>query len=451
MKFDFEGVRKKLTEMIAIVNKNIQSLEEEENVFYAKQLSRALSVLKRRVRVLEEKLQASSTVSNDILSKIEDFFNGFKSYVPNMLSDASGAQMLAELAKATDYFNYYSKILRGIIDEISEGGSNAIKNYQTLQAIDDIYHKSKIILNEINKEYERLSFYKVKIEEQNQRVDELEKDYRKSIANLSFGEEGIREKQSIIESAYEPAKKLLSGIKILQNEHDDVKGKYENIKSLVDAVNSETLLLNSNLKEKINEVDALTIKANNALGSATTVQLGGHFKDQYDKSRKGAWFWALLGGVFLSGAIGLCITTVFFPNAFMLNINEAPNKELEMHYLISRLLIAPLFLIGAWFCSTQYIKQKYIIEDYAYKKVLSLSLLSIKTEIEKTGEANTTEFIRAVQNEIIKSPLDSLDRKHLHKELKLLKTVQTEAVKNILSSLKQKKKKEPSKDESTSA
>lgn len=445
--FNFEPTKKLLYDLIKFIDANIIEIEDEKTKFHYKQLLGAASVVRRRIKILENNL-TKIKISDDLASRIKDLFNKLDFNYQDLIFSANEERILIEMMGLTNHLTYCSKRLRGIIDELSEGVNSDIKNYQTLQEIDDIYHKSKVILNEINKEYEKLSFYRNKIEEQNQRVDELEKKYRKSVANLSFDEEGIREKQSIIENAYEPAKKLLAGIKFLQDEFEEVKTKYETVKVLVDSISSETINLNSDLKNKVTEVDDLILKAKNALGSATTIQLGGHFKDQYDKSRKGAWFWALLGGIFLLGAIALCITTVFFPDAFVQNIKENSGNDLEMHYLLSRLLIAPLFLIGAWFCSTQYIKQKYIIEDYAYKKVLSLSLLSIKSEIEKTGEANTTEFIRAVQSEIIKSPLDSLDRKHLHKELKLLKTVQSEAVKNILTTLKQKKKKDSPKDDS---
>ncbi|EXU77299.1 hypothetical protein [Erwinia mallotivora] len=176
-------------------------------------------------------------------------------------------------------------------------------------------------------------------------------------------------------------------------------------------------------------------KANDALGNASTIKLGGHFKDQYEKSKKGAIIWALIGGAFLLGAIIECLLAVFLTDSLP-NINDG-----NLHYLISRLLIAPLFLIGTWFCANQYVKQKNIIEDYAYKKVLSLSLLSIKDEIEKTGADNTTEFIRAVQNEIMKSPLESLNKKHYNNEVKMLKGIHVHAMNSMISKLDGKNKK----------
>lgn len=441
--------RSELKELINKLSKLAETLRgyqakyDDESTVFVNALFREANLLRRRVVILDRNLKNQIIISEVNKARLREILVSLDEKISQLISKPNGELNSAEFPEAIHFFQYGSSVLRSIIDGLSNESNDALKQYQTLQAIDEIYHKSKMILNEINKEYEKLSFYTDKLGEQNNRIDELEKRYRKSIATLSFDEEGMREKQSIIESTYEPAKELLGSIKTIQDNHNNIIKKYNDVDALVKKIKSETADLDSILKIKLNEVDDLTDKARTALGGATTVQLGGHFKDQYDKARKGSWFWALLGGVFLLGAIGLCIYTVFHTPATSNNLVGNARHDFDMHYLLSRLLIAPLFLIGAWFCSTQYIKQKYIIEDYAYKKVLSLSLLSIKSEIEKTGEANTTEFIRAVQSEIIKSPLDSLDRKHLHKELKLLKTVQTEAVKNILSNFKDKKKKNP--------
>lgn len=108
----------------------------------------------------------------------------------------------------------------------------------------------------------------------------------------------------------------------------------------------------------------------------------------------------------------------------------------EALYLISRVSVVPLLLGGLWFCATQYIKQKHIIEDYAYKRVLALSMVSFRNEIKDSSPSGVDAFVSAVLQELHKPPLDSLERKNLNEEVKLLKGVQTEMLKEMLDAMK---------------
>ena len=63
----------------------------------------------------------------------------------------------------------------------------------------------------------------------------------------------------------------------------------------------------------------------------------------------------------------------------------------------------PLTLTGAMFCARQYVKQKNLIEDYAYKTVLTKSIVAFSEEFK--GKAQYSQYIETVLREIHQDPL----------------------------------------------
>jgi hypothetical protein len=255
------------------------------------------------------------------------------------------------------------------------------------------------------------------------------------ITRLNINNDAYKEKISIVDVAYEKVEDFTKKISSYDNASDKFKAELLKLDSSYNGLSEKLSSLDETLSVKQQKLDIILSQAESVLGKASTAALGQFFKEQYEHSKQFLWVWPLMGFAFLSGAILICIITVF-PGL----IDIVPSKDNvpsidETAFIISRLVVSPLFLVGAWFCATQYVKRKNIIEDYGYKKVLSLSLLSFKAEIEKTGVQNTTEFIRAVQNELIKSPLDSLDRKHLKRESDFLKNLQSEVMSGMLKNV----------------
>ena len=68
----------------------------------------------------------------------------------------------------------------------------------------------------------------------------------------------------------------------------------------------------------------------------------------------------------------------------------------------------PFTITGSIFCANQYIKQKNIIEDYAYKTVLAKSIIAFSEEL-RTNDNNTSdyykEYISTILKEIHQDPL----------------------------------------------
>lgn len=76
--------------------------------------------------------------------------------------------------------------------------------------------------------------------------------------------------------------------------------------------------------------------------------------------------------------------------------------------MIGRILLIPIALWTAWFCAKQYTKRKNLVDDYAYKMVLTKSLVGFsETLLDVKGETNEWYqiFIKKVLDEIMKDPL----------------------------------------------
>lgn len=399
---------------------------EEINLF---PFQRLLRIIRSRLKSIGESAYADETVRTNLEGGFYREISAISRRLTNVLRQASEEDFIKEALKNREYVLTFSRLARDILEEVSLKSRENNERHEKLISIDETYARVKIVSDEILKEYEKLSFFTSKIKEQQSRISELEQHYRKSIKMLTYDEESFKNKQADIERGYTLSTSFLENASEVDLKLTNLTNSTSDFEGVLSKIETRSLEVNNIFESKLADASKLLEKAKDALGSATTVSLGGHFKDQYDKSKKGAIIWVITGGLFLIGAIIQCLVAVTSTGA----INDQGAND--VHYLISRLLIAPLFLVGAWFCANQYVKQKNIIEDYAYKKVLSLSLLSIKSEIEKTGEHNTTEFIRAVQNEIMKSPLDSLDRKNFNKEMKMLRGVHSETVRNMILKL----------------
>lgn len=244
----------------------------------------------------------------------------------------------------------------------------------------------------------------------------------------------------------------LTNLKGLQVESDIVHKKINELyDSSVDArrkfftlsERADEIIENSSLSleffdAKITEIDEVNKKANSVLNLAGTVGLGRFFDDQYNESKKSISKWLFACAILLIAAVGTCVWALW---------NFEKNNEVL--YLASRLSVIPLVLGGLWFCANQYIKQKHIIEDYAYKRVLALSMVSFRNEINDVSPEGVSAFIKSILSQLHQPPLDSLDKSHYKDEVKILKGLQSEVFKDIIETFSVMKDRKNKKGENT--
>jgi len=109
--------------------------------------------------------------------------------------------------------------------------------------------------------------------------------------------------------------------------------------------------------------------------------------------------WWLVGAGFFIGAtllIGIWILTGWGI------ISDTTNPMMN---LVGRLSLIPFTVLAALFCANQYVKQKTLIEDYAYKTVLAKSIVAFSEELRAKEPERYAEYLSTVLREIHQDPL----------------------------------------------
>jgi hypothetical protein len=166
--------------------------------------------------------------------------------------------------------------------------------------------------------------------------------------------------------------------------------------------NSKKLIAYDSERENIvAEAKALIDSAKLALNYKTAEGISASFQVQYNKANNKWIFGSWIGGAIMcllaAISIGIWIVAVIPDDIFI---------------FIARISLLPFPIIGAVFCANQYIRQKNIIEDYAYKMVLAKSIVGFSEQLKKNCSDDNSEYIH-----YIKTALEEIHRDPLRKRV----------------------------------
>ena len=211
-------------------------------------------------------------------------------------------------------------------------------------------------------------------------------------------------KESLSESKNN--EKLISAFALKVQERDNRLGELqqlteENKKKLND-YDKERIKILENAKELIeNAKTALNYKTAEGISASFQTQLTDAKKWQFSRS------WIIGASLFIAIAIGLGIWIL-------------TEQTDELHIIIGRIALIPLPIVAAIFCANQYVKQKNIIEDYAYKMVLAKSIVGFSEQLKKDPSEDKGEYVHYMKvalEEIHKDPLRKRDQKPLENKI----------------------------------
>ena len=157
--------------------------------------------------------------------------------------------------------------------------------------------------------------------------------------------------------------------------------------------------------ERVTEAKKLIEEAKLALNYKNAQGLSAAFSSQLTeaKSNKKTISWIIGAALFIIAtlAIGVWIVT-----GWGMDYDAVSGNNTRMIYnLIGRLSMIPFTITGAIFCANQYTKQKNIIEDYAYKTVLTKSIIAFSEELRDKSPERYTEYLSTILKEIHQDPL----------------------------------------------
>lgn len=188
----------------------------------------------------------------------------------------------------------------------------------------------------------------------------------------------------------------------------------------------ETTLVNftSEQEDYLSEAKNLIKTAKQALEYKTAEGLSAAFIAQHAAAKNpwvmGAWVSGAMLFLFFSAALGVWLTV---------------DHDISTSLIIGRISLLPILIGGSIFCASQYIKQKKIAEDYAYKTVLTKSLVGFSEQLssgENKGEEHTL-YIKTVLAQLLVDP----QRKQNHDEARKAQQDKEVDIKSALDSLKE--------------
>ena len=294
-----------------------------------------------------------------------------------------------------DSSNLYVKIigLENFKNETKEL-SKIKKAYQALvldiENASELYREINKIHKNIQDKYDSIEVLNSEGESYIQIIQDNKSNSETELRSINSIKDQIKAMEEEIES-----KKL--GINTFDNNIAEYKS---NIETLIDKAKE--------VIEKENTINGLITSAENALNLKSTEGISAAFNTKETESSewyKTVW-WIVGAALFLLSALGIVI--------FMIQNTEAKDIPISeiIRQTITRIVALSILITGATFCAKQYIKQKNIAEDYAYKAVLSKSIVAFTSEIKNKDANKVAEYLTKVLNEIHKDPLRERNNKN---------------------------------------
>ena len=334
--------------------------------------------------------------------------------------------------------NLLDYIENGELDEISFSRRNKILNlltnlYQSINnptsvitnidALNDTLRLANLNPNPRTPEDYKKEFVSIKQnrEEYSKFLREIgkTKETVKQVENLSFSVKQIHEELDIrkenVDAIFEEIQQIQSETVNKETSIEDILTDIKAVEKEIEAkkLNIETFNSNieeykssiENLKEKAKQIvsnetkiTSLIDEAKSALQLSSTVGVSAAFSTMYDKANDKNILKGWISGAL--GLIGLAIfITIWIATGWGIDENNVITST------VGRVVAVGIAITGATFCSKQYIRQKNIIDDYAYKATLSKSIIAFTDKIKESNEQQVAEYLTKVLDEIHKDPL----------------------------------------------
>ncbi len=230
------------------------------------------------------------------------------------------------------------------------------------------------------------------------------KEKLKNITQLEIDVAGNAKKTNEVSILIKESEKEIEGKKLQVN---TFAGNIEEYKAAIKILQEEAEKIIS--KEKV--IDDLILQAEKALNLKSAQGISAAFSTQYHTANetgilkiqgKKINLWLIGASVFILSALGITI---------WIATGHLGSNGIGISLIVARIVAVAISITGATFCAKQFIKQRNIAEDYAYKAVLSKSIIAFADEIRKKDPQKVAEYLTKVLDEIHKDPLRPRDDK----------------------------------------
>jgi len=147
-------------------------------------------------------------------------------------------------------------------------------------------------------------------------------------------------------------------------------------------------------KEYLERAENLIKSARDALGYTTATGLSASFTERYlEEKKKWIWnfLWLFASAISVGGALWL---------GYDLLVDQS---ALTAGLAIARTAAASAAISAAWFCASQFVRNKNTSDDYGYKSVLAKSMVAFLDQFQDQGEREA--YLRTVLGQIHQDPM----------------------------------------------
>ncbi|MBN2890353.1 MAG: hypothetical protein JXL97_00665 [Bacteroidales bacterium] len=292
------------------------------------------------------------------------------------LSDIIDTAKLQERLK--DFGNYTTEL-----KELSKVKKAYFTLVNDIEKASELFSKSQNVYKNLNLLSENLAAKIKDLETEKVKTDKISSDTKIVFDNISKSEQDIENKKVKITAFHTNVEEHQKAIAELQTKAQEIIDKEETINNLI------------NQAEK-----ALNLKSAEGVSAAFSSYLTS------SNDKKNLRNWMIGASVFILSALAL---TVWIVSGKWIEHPDAISS------IIGRVVAVAISITGATFCAKQYVKQKNILEDYAYKSVLSKSIIAYTEEIKKRDSTKVADYLTQVLGEIHQDPLRQRE-KHDEKE-----------------------------------
>lgn len=405
--------------------------------------------LREKIKETDLSVYSEQTYGGENEYNFKGLIGGIESLLTDLSTLTKAPRKFIKISISTERTNIVNYLTR--IETYLESPQNYLAQFEALKILLRSYNVRNFSERQIEFESEIEEILKIKLKLQQEliEVEKIKKEIETNNSDIDEKVESSTDKLSEIESQLENIIKkkdeLIEQSESLEGVNSnlsDIKEKAdENLDSIINSMteskSNEKLITsfankvqnrdkrldeleiniennNSRLSEYetertsiLEESKKLIESAKKALNYKTAEGISASFQSQYSKADN-KWIiagWIVSAIICLLGTIGLGIWI----------LQTAPD---QIGLLIGRISLLPLPIIGAVFCANQYTKQKNIIEDYAYKMVLSKAIVGFSEQLKKNGSGTNEEYVHYIKTALEEIHKDPLRKREKNKENK---------------------------------
>jgi hypothetical protein len=336
------------------------------------------------------------------LASVPNVGNTIFSYILSLRDQLDSILFLVKGKGVSDYLKESKEFIK-----IRKKYTKLITDIQLVEE-----EKEKIIQSniELRNQISELQTTVTKLQQDSATVSNLNTQIQTLYNQITSNAEDIEAKKVTISSLHKSAKELEQ---IFADANSKVKNlnssSSKTIKEFIDLktqfVENKVLEFSDKTNEIVNKNETLQEKINSLLEGANAGELYKAFnsrKKEIEKSLNN-WFWGIVAiNVFL-----VLFTLLIINGSETLGIKALSTTTMDTAFYLKLFISIPLLFLD-WFIIRQYNQRKDLAEKYAFKSVLSLSLLAYnEMMVDHKDNQISLEFISSTVEKIYQSPFEA--------------------------------------------